>query len=174
MTELLLSWHCNLPFFDRVLTSDEKWVLYDITRYLGPYASHYKTTSISTQDHTLYLLDKSSSIMSCYQLVKPSLRTCNRSSWNLCNGHWSRSRHWLICTVPPWQCQTSYWVGGQVYHATWSRNTLPSTYIPGTGINKLPSLPFHRKLPSWKIFHKWSKPTAGIHRLLYVKDNKFL
>lgn len=147
---------------------------------------HYQifgTICLSLQDH-IYIHARSYSvpvgqvfkrcIMSCYQLVKPSLRTCNRSSWNLCNGHWSRSRHWLICTVPPWQCQTSYWVGGQVYHATWSRNTLPSTYIPGTGINKLPSLPFHRKLPSWKIFHKWSKPTAGIHRLLYVKDNKFL
>ncbi|GFT07689.1 HTH_48 domain-containing protein [Trichonephila clavipes] len=36
-------------------------------------------------------------IMSCYQRVKRSLRTCIRSNWNMYNRHCiSRRQHWLI------------------------------------------------------------------------------
>ncbi|GFU16050.1 histone-lysine N-methyltransferase SETMAR [Trichonephila clavipes] len=65
---LLLSRHCSVSIFNWVLTSDEKWVLYDTPKRSKHWLSPQDTvphsarcTCAPTQDYALCLVDLSSS-----------------------------------------------------------------------------------------------------------------
>lgn len=91
----IFSQHHNIIAFDRVLASDETWVVYKIsTRFI----SHHGTLCIWLQNQlftysracflSVGLVPKRC-ISSFYHRVKPSLRIFTHTLRNMCNRRWS-------------------------------------------------------------------------------------
>lgn len=84
----LLSWHCNVPLFDRVFTSDQKLIVSDTLmrprHWLLPWdrVTYHKTISTHTQGHALSRgqLNKWYNMMCCHQTKLP-LWSFNRNKF---------------------------------------------------------------------------------------------
>lgn len=97
----LLSCHSYVLIFDWMLTSDERCVLYETHKRARNWLSSRDPVPNTTRP-PLYahkficvsggLVDKWST-MCCYPRGKPSLRTCNRSSLNVCKTLEKKSQH---------------------------------------------------------------------------------
>ncbi|GFU21643.1 hypothetical protein NPIL_14831 [Nephila pilipes] len=99
----MLSRHLTASTCNRVLTSDEKWVLYDASkRYLYWLSFQYTMPFYARPPmHQARLSFLSSGqvikwfTMSCDQWAKRLLQTYTRSNWSVCNSHCNRrSLHW--------------------------------------------------------------------------------
>ncbi|GFT87728.1 hypothetical protein NPIL_453841 [Nephila pilipes] len=95
----LHSHHRTASIFNRLLTSDKMWVLYDT-----PKRFKYRLSSKDTVPHCDRPSVPPRKIILCvlwtgrqvvyYKLRPTSLRTCTRSNWNVCNIHCKRrSQH---------------------------------------------------------------------------------
>ncbi|GFY58768.1 histone-lysine N-methyltransferase SETMAR [Trichonephila inaurata madagascariensis] len=94
----LLSRHRSASIFNRVLTSDEKWVLYDTPKRSKHWLSRTAQDHLCTHARLCFVsagLIVKWFTMSCYQRAKRPLRTCIRSNSNVHNRR-RRSHHWLI------------------------------------------------------------------------------
>lgn len=100
--------------------------------------------------------------MNCYQRFKPSLLTCNRSSGD---ESIRRSHHWLIAR----KCSFCMTMRGFIW-----REWPGIAYGIHLSLRSLLHFPFHAEPPSWEIYRKWGRFTAGNNNLLCPQATWYL